>query len=186
MWFGTWMLYCKNKGVKTVGLTLSKEQARVSREKGLEVYVQDYRLENSNFINQFDRITFPGSTEHNCSFTGIYNVFGYNENIEKCNNVRTNLFKLCKKYLKKNSKIFIAGLVINDDYKFSNYDLLQGYIIERHYGGRYSRFNDYKKSLTDAEFKILDIKDTTADYHYLSIADEDYLDVGKLNGMKIH
>jgi hypothetical protein len=45
------------------------------------------------------------------------------------------------------------------------YDLLQGYIMERHYGGRYSRFNDYKKSLTDANFKILNIIDTTADYH---------------------
>ena len=178
---GTWMLYCKNKGVKTVGLTLSKEQARVSREKGLEVYVQDYRLENSNFINEFDRITLPGSTEHNCSFTGIYNLFGYNENIEKCNNIRTNLFKLCKKYLKEdNAKIHIAGLVINDDYKFSNYDLLQGYIMERHYGGRYSRFSDYKKCLTDANFKILNIIDTTADYHYTPVVDEDYFGCWKV------
>lgn len=177
---GIWMLYCKNRGVETVGLTLSKEQARVSREKGLEVYVQDYRLENSNFINQFDRITLQGSTEHNCSFTGIYNIFGYNKNIDKCNNIRTDLFKLCKKYLKENSKIYIAGLVINDDYKFSNYDLLQGYIMERHYGGRYSRFDDYKKSLTDADLKILNIKDTTADYHYSSIADEDYFGCWKV------
>ena len=178
---GTWMLYCKNKGVETVGLTLSEEQAKLVREKGIKVYVKDYRLEYTDFFNQFDRITILGSTEHNCSFTGIYDIFDYNKNIQKCNNLRTNLFKLCKNYLKENGKIFIAGLVLNNDYVFTNYDLLQVYILERHYGGRYSRFDDYKKSLTDADLKILDIKDATADYHYSSVADEDYFGCWKIN-----
>lgn len=180
---GSWMSYCEKRGVRTVGLTLSQEQARVVQKKGLEVYVQDYRIENPKFINQFNAITLTGSTEHNCISTDIYNIYNNgNESDKKCNNTRTNLWKLCKKYLKdNNSKIHIASLVMTDDYKFKAYDSMQGYIIERHYGGRYSRFSDYKKSLTDANLKILDIKDTTVDYHYCAVADKDYFGCFKIN-----
>lgn len=172
---GVWMTYCKERGVDVTGLTLSEEQAKIVRSKGFtNVYVQDYRILNENFLNQFDRITLFGSTEHNCSFTGIYNIFGYNENIDKCDNLRTDLYSLCKSYLKQNGMMYICTIVINDNYEFSNYDLMQGYIMERHYGGRYSRFGKYVKSIENADVEIVDIKDTTRDYHYCSIADPDY------------
>ena len=70
--------------------------------------------------------------------------------------------------------MYLGTLVINDHYKFSNYDLMQGYIMERHYGGRYSRFKNHTQSIENADVEIADIKDTTRDYHYCSIADPDY------------
>ena len=181
---GTWMFYCEKRGVKTVGLTLSEEQAKFIREtKGLKIYIQDYRIEDPKFINQFDAVTLSGSTEHNCSFTGINNLTDNGKACDmKCNKTRTNdVFKLAKKYLKENGKIHINALVISDNYEFTTYDKLQAYTIERHYGGRYSRFSDFKKSITDANLKILDIKDTTVDYHYCSVADKDFFGCFSVN-----
>ena len=76
--------------------------------------------------------------------------------------------------------MFIAGIVLNENYKFTNYDYLQGYIMERHFGGRYSRFSHFKKSLEDSGFKIDQIKDTTTDYAYTPIIAKDHFGCWKV------
>jgi len=170
---GVWMLYCKNRGIDTIGLTLSEEQAKVVRSKGLKCIVQDYRILNKNFIGKFNAISLYGSTEHNCLSRGAKTGDTVYE--DRCNNTRRKLFLLLNSYLKPQGCMLIQTLV---DHKLAEYDTIKDtmtkYFIERHYGGFYSYLRHYKKSLEDANFNIIEIKDNTDDYFYSSVADPDH------------
>ena len=173
---GLWMLFCKQRGINVMGITLSEEQAKKIREKKMNVIVGDYRIMRKELLNKFDTITLFGSTEHNCLNGSLL----YNKTVKKCNNTRIKIFKLCHSYLKNNGNMFIATLISNEKYvfKLSDYPLI--YFMERHYGGRYSTFNDYSNSLIKAGFNINYIKDTTKDYHWSSIADPDHFGAFKI------
>src|SRR3990172_2447105 len=41
---GVWMEFCRSKGIDVIGMTLSPEQAQLVKNKGLTVYVGDYRI----------------------------------------------------------------------------------------------------------------------------------------------
>ena len=173
---GTWMLFCKQRNIDVVGITLSEEQAKKIREKKLEVIVGNYMTLNKDFVNKFDIVTLIGSTEHNCS-TG--SMFWEKSKID-CNKKRVKIFKICNSYLKENGKMCVMTLVFNDKYKFKLTDYPKMYFMERHYGGRYSTFEDYSNSLMNAGFDIYYIKDTTKDFHWSSIADPDHFGAFKI------
>ena len=169
---GVWMEFCKQRGVDVTGLTLSSEQARAVERKGIKVHVSDYRQLVPQMVGRFDRVTFLGSTEHNCS-SRLFRS-GKNVGEQECNKVRQDLFALARRYLKGDGKMFIATLVRNTRHAMSFRDLHQIYIMDRFYGGRYSNLEDYSDAIRSAGFVIDEIRDTTQDYHYSSIAHPDF------------
>ncbi len=169
---GVWMEYCRDRGVKVVGMTLSAEQAIKVREKGLTVYVMDYRVPYEPFFDQFDRITALGSSEHICSSKGslIPQVAK-----ERCNQIRIDTWKLLGEYLKSNGKCYITMLTGNQYVEYNMFDWFQAYTLERHYGGFYSTFDDIQDNIVPyIGMDMNDVEDKTNDYFWTSIIDEDH------------
>lgn len=167
---GEWMLFCKERGVNVIGLTLSKEQQTLLTKKGLTAYVQDYRVLNKEFVNKFDAISLLGSTEHVTDFSGKGDM------LEKSYNDYKNLFSVMKQYLKPNGQMLLTVLVQckppeerNDPYNF-----IQSYILQRHYGGYYSKPEIISKAIRNNGFTINSIEDYTKDYHWISVAEPDH------------
>ena len=161
---GTWINFCKQKGVNVVGLTLSEEQAKIIRKKGLTVYVMDYRILYKKFINKFDAITLLGSTEHICSQNDYFN------RNEKTYNTYASLFNVLNQYLKRNGNMLLTVLVMNNT-KFTMNDYTQGYILERHYGGFYAKTNVICKAITNNKLYVESVEDYTIDYHWTSVVE---------------
>jgi cyclopropane fatty-acyl-phospholipid synthase-like methyltransferase len=161
---GTWINFCKKKGVDVIGITLSEEQAKVIRKKGLIVYVADYRILNKDFINKFDAISVLGSTEHTSSQNDYFNR---NKNTY---NTYYSIFNILNQYLKPNGNILLTVLVANNT-KFTFNDYIQGYVLERHYGGLYARPNVICKAIIDNKFNVESVEDHTIDYHWTSVVE---------------
>jgi len=166
---GTWIEYCSKRGISVVGLTLSEEQALIIEKKGLTVYVRDYRILYPEFLKEFDAITVLGSSEHVCLSKGLLT------HAKKCcENTHTQLYILLQKYLKPpHGKIFVTALVMNE-IPYSSMDYLQGYIIERHYGGYYITEKNLLSAVTNAQFIVVSKQDFTRDYHWTSVAAPDH------------
>jgi cyclopropane fatty-acyl-phospholipid synthase-like methyltransferase len=167
---GTWMEFCKSKGVEVVGLTLSEEQKDIILKKGLEVYVKDYRILDEKFIGKFDAISVLGSTEHITISSGYYQV---DKNSYKD---YSNLFKVLKQYLKPEGKILLTVLVQNKPpIEWSSaFDHFQAYLCDRHYGGYYSHPDIISKAITDNHLTLKSVDDYTRDYHWISVAEPDH------------
>ena len=161
---GTWMSFCKERGVDVVGLTLSEEQAAVNRKKGLTVYVSDYRILNKEFINKFDAITLIGSAEHICSQNDYFN------RNEHTYNTFYSLFNILNQYLKPNGNMLMT-ILVNNTTKFTFNDFTQGYILERHYGGFYATTNVIRKAITYNKLYVESVEDYTIDYHWTSVVE---------------
>jgi len=167
---GTWLSFCKERGVNVIGLTLSKEQQKVNKKKGLTVYVQDYRVLDKRFINKFDAISLLGSAEHITISSGYFN------NEKKAYKNYNNLFKVLKQYLKPNGKILMTVLIkCNTESIISKpYGALQCYLLDRHYGGYYSTPKNISNAITNNGFTIDSINDHTKDYHWISVVEPDH------------
>ena len=164
---GTWMQFCKNKGVNVVGLTLSKEQQLVCQKRGLTVYVQDYRVLNKDFINKFDAISLLGSTEHVSIFSD------YKKMVDKSYHDYKSLFSVLKQYV--NGKILLTTLVqCTPSSKWNLYDFIQCHILQRHYGGYYSKTELISKAITENGLRLDSVTDHTKDYHWISVAEPDH------------
>jgi cyclopropane fatty-acyl-phospholipid synthase-like methyltransferase len=168
---GKWMKYLKDRGVDVVGMTLSEEQAKVVRQKDLDVRVADYRVKNEEFLGSFDRITALGSSEHVCTSLGYLN----GDATERCNQTRIDTWKLLKEYLKPDGKLYITVLTKNEKRAWSKWDYMQSYVLERHYGGFYSSMDDIANEVVPKTgFRLTDLQDKTQDYHWSSVRDPDH------------
>ena len=167
---GTWLAYCQSRGVIVTGMTLSKEQQIVATEKGVKVYVHDYRVFDKKFVNQFDAISLLGSTEHITVFCGFKNTE------HNSYNSYSDLFKVVRQYLKQDGKILLTVLVQGRPMKDRSgvYDRIQGYIMQRHYGGYYPKPDVIRNAIIDNGFKITSSKDYTKDYHWISVVEPDH------------
>ena len=166
---GTWMLYCQERGVHVIGFTLSKEQQLVCEKRGLKVHVQDYRTLNQDFIDYFDAVSLLGSTEHVSVLSKLGTM------TEKSYEDYKSLFRVLQQYLKKNGKILLTVLVqCKPKSEWTFMDYVQSYILQRHYGGYYSKTDVISKAITDNGFYIESIKDCTKDYHWISVAEPDH------------
>jgi cyclopropane fatty-acyl-phospholipid synthase-like methyltransferase len=167
---GTWMSFCKERGVDVVGFTLSEEQQKTVEEKGLTAYVKDYRVFDKQFMNHFDAISVIGSTEHITVFSSFYTV-------EKNSyHAYANVFKILHQYLKPEGKILMTALVQGkpESERSDVYSRFQAYILSRHYGGYYSKVPIIHKAIIDNGFTIDSIQDYTRDYHWISVREPDH------------
>ena len=167
---GTWINFCKQRGVDVVGLTLSKEQQQIVEKKGLTAYVQDYRVYNKEFVKQFDAISLLGTCEHITVFSSFYTAE------TDAYNAYVSLFNVLRDYLKPDGKILMTVLVRNriDSECSSLYDRFQSYLMVRHYGGFYSTPNNIPKAIKETGFTIDSIQDYTKDYHWTSVAEPNH------------
>jgi len=166
---GSWMEFCKAKGVNVVGLTLSKEQQQTCVLKNLAVHVQDYRTFNETFVGQFDAISLLGSAEHVSVLSKLPTM------LQKSYRDFNALFSVLKRYLKPAGKMVLTVLVQNKPKKeFTWFDFVQVYIVQRHYGGYYSKTEVIEKAITDAGFTVNSVKDYTKDYHWISVVEPDH------------
>lgn len=166
---GNLINYLKKKGIRSYGVTISEEQYNLNKKRGNNVILGDYTKFNKELVNKFDFIISTGSLEHigdgNPSHLSVY---------ENKNKTCKELFKMIKKYFKKDSihkKILISTLHINP--KFIN--SWKAYVIERSYGGSY--FLDTKKytqadCLTGAGYNVVENKDLTYHYYFSSFSDK--------------
>jgi hypothetical protein len=95
---------------------------------------------------------------------------------ERCNETRIKTWKLLSEYLKPSGKMYVTLLTINQektDWTFDDY--VQAATLERTYGGFYSTMSDIEhKVIPFTGFKMTDLQDKTADYHWSSFADPDH------------
>jgi len=167
---GTWMQYCQERGVKVTGLTLSKEQQLVCEKRGLTAYVQDYRIFQEEFVQKFDAISLLGSTEHVSVLSG-----GLGGMMEKSYRDYKSVFSVLKQYLKPSGKMLLTVLVqCKPKKEWCLYDYVQCHILQRHYGGYYSKTEVIHKAITDNGFTVDSVKDYTKDYHWISVAEPDH------------
>jgi len=161
---GTWLEYCKKRGVEGVGLTLSHEQVDVLKKKGLTAYKHDYRVHKEDFVNKFDAITLLGSAEHISHGHGFHTAEG------RAFSTYLSVFKTMKNYLKQDAKMLMTVLTLN---KFENtaYNLTQGYIMHRHYGGYYASTVTVENAIKFSGLNLLSTDDHTKDYHWISVVE---------------
>lgn len=158
--------YAKTKGIKVVGTTLSKQQAKDCNDNKIETYICDYTVYNNSFVSKFDHIVIIGSTEH-IPGGSPFHLSSY---VNKYNNM-LKLFDMLKLYLKnKNSKIFYSGLHINPKYKSS----LGHWILDRTYGGTLQlnlEGYDIFTTVKDCGYKIIHKEDVSKHYYMATVLD---------------
>jgi len=161
---GTWLEYCRSRGVEGVGLTLSQEQVEIVKKKGLTAYKHDYRIHKEDFVDKFDALTMLGSTEH------ISSGHGFRTADDRAFNTYLSVFKTVKTYLKKDAKMLVTALTLNK-VDPSLYTLAQCYIMHRHYGGYYAYATTVQNAIKIAGLKLLSTDDHTKDYHWISVVE---------------
>ena len=78
--------------------------------------------------------------------------------------------------MKQDGKILLTVLVQGRPMKDRSgvYDRIQGYIMQRHYGGYYPKPDVIRNAIIDNGFKITSSKDYTKDYHWISVVEPDH------------
>ncbi|HEY2841829.1 MAG TPA: class I SAM-dependent methyltransferase, partial [Pirellulales bacterium] len=61
---GNLLAEAKERGARAIGITISPEQARICRSRGLDVRLLDYREIGADFSGAFDAVIANGPIEH--------------------------------------------------------------------------------------------------------------------------
>jgi len=161
----------RGKGVQATGITISKQQLRRCRAKGLDVYLMDYLELPERWANQFDGIIANGTIEH---FVQPQDAID-----DKQNDIYQNMFRIIHRLLKSDGKLvtttihFNQTIDPNDILKGSkayrkgdsNYHFAQ--VLLEDFGGWYPQKNQLVDCASET-FKLLDRQDGTQDYHWTS------------------
>ena len=162
---GDFIKYCNSLGIKTSGMSISKEQVLYLKNQGLDVYEGSYRELQQQFIGKYDIVTFWGSLEHT---TQAYPCSKSGE--EKAENVIKMIMSHVKQYYQPESKYkLLFNTTLHMNRKICK-DKLNTYLLERAYGGWYF-YDEPKQTLSDKiegiGFKKLKQDDFT--YHYYMV-----------------
>jgi SAM-dependent methyltransferase len=164
---GSFGIYAQKKGIKVTGITISDEQAKDCRKKGLETIVWDYTVFNPDFCNKFDYINILGSSEHLFSGTPFSDKTYKNKKEKMCE-----MFKMLNSYFKpgQQRKLFYSGLHINPKYRNS----LGHLILDRTYGGTLQLDCDGYDVFSSADcagLKTIHKEDITKHYYMATVLD---------------
>jgi cyclopropane-fatty-acyl-phospholipid synthase len=165
--YGQWMMYLREKGVDSVGLTLANVHVEEGKKNGLDIRLQDGRTMSSNeYGEKFDAVTLLGSLEH---FAKCY----YSD--EDRNKVYRVIMEKSRKALNPNSqcqRIMTTTLNVDND-KWSVSDYMKAYILERFYSGRYPVIGELDRA-KGPHLKRIYLSDQTEDYRWMSIINPDH------------
>lgn len=171
---GTLLETARERGVAGTGITISEEQARICRAKGLAVELLNYRNLPPSWKHRFDGIIANGSIEHFCQPQDALNG--------KQNSIYQEMFQIFCHLLNPDSpsqKIATTTIHFRDGHidprKFLKHPLLQLFddtglhtsIIYRGYGGYYPIDGQLAKA-AQGVFTMEKEVDGTQDYHLTS------------------
>ena len=156
-------IFCKNRGIEMVGLTLSLEQVNLCKSKGVKGIKGDFTKFQPDLVKQFDHIIILGSSEHISGGPHHHKM-----SFVRKENKLTKMMLYCKQYMGRNpskpGKLFFSGLHINP--LFIHKAPL--YVLDRTYGGTYQLDSpnlDASASLKNAGFNIEYKRDSTYEYY---------------------
>jgi SAM-dependent methyltransferase len=127
----TFGVFCQERGIRVIGLTLSTEQAKLCRTKGVRALVADFMVLQPELVASVDHVLILGSSEHIC--TGPHRRA---ESFAKRRVVTEHLLQVARQYLKQGSgahRIFFSGLHANPAFVTA----WEWFVLERTYGGTF-------------------------------------------------
>ena len=165
--YGQWMSYLKERGVASVGFTLTDVQVEEGKRKGLDIRLQDGRTFSEKYYGQFDAVTLLGSLEHfaKCSFTDQY---------------RHSIYKLVMKKAKaalkpeSESRMIMTTTINGNSSTFGIVDYLKTYFLERFFSGRYPLIGELNEAAEANGMSRVHNSDQTEDYRWMSIINPDH------------
>jgi cyclopropane fatty-acyl-phospholipid synthase-like methyltransferase len=167
-------VYCKEKGIEMVGLTVSSGQANFCKnELGVKAEVWDYTQFHPAFEKQFDHVVWMGSAEH--IYAGPHHFMkSYEKKKEKLKAILQHI----EKYFKDGSKkrVFFSSLHIHPDFITTK----EAFVLERTYGGQFTLNKpgyDIMSIAKEAGYKILYTRDATKDYYMATVLDDHHFGV---------
>lgn len=101
--FGPVLKVVKERGGHGVGLTLSRKQAEVDRQAGLEVYVKDWKEITIDTFGTFDGIVSVGAFEHFCSAEEYL--------ADKQDGIYDHFFRLCHDLLPEEGRLYLQTMM---------------------------------------------------------------------------
>lgn len=171
---GTLLQTAKEKGVDCTGITISPDQVKICKKKGLNVFLYNYKSLSKSWFGKFDGIIANGSLEHFCQpeeaingkqdevYKNMFEIFAKLLNPKsKCKKVATTAIHFSKNHIdpKKFIKNPILQIFDNQAFHFS--------ILHRGYGGYYP-IKDQLKYSAKGKFKLIKEVDGTQDYYFTS------------------
>ena len=150
----------KKRGAEPYGITLSKEQADVCKEKGVHVKVLNMKDlgKVSEWENYFDAVICNGPLEH------LSNLYEYNN--KKQDKTYKELFKNISFVLKPKGRVVITCLHLKKHIRDLTYkEFYYTYLVERGYGGMYPITKNGLVKNSKKHFHLLVNEDHTLDYY---------------------
>lgn len=166
---GQWMTFLESRGVHPTGVTLSNEQARYLKGKGLDVLIADFRRLPPSLHRKYDAITAIGSFEH-----------GPNEHMSyvRAKAFMTGMIKNHTQLYKPDSpckRFFLSVISFNPLYTWTWRDAIMRYLLERTYSGFYFYGTEFKSIAEDTlDYRLEAVGDLTEDYRYVSIINKSH------------
>jgi cyclopropane fatty-acyl-phospholipid synthase-like methyltransferase len=167
-------LYCAERGISVVALTLSSEATGFCLANGVEAYTWDYRLPNSALVGRFDGIVMMGSSEHMFSGSPLL-ARSY---VRKRAQMRE-VFQIIRPYFREErrgpQRVFFSELHVNPRPRF--YRSAANYVLERAYGGTLTMDTRGTSAVTAAEevgYEVVYTRDATEDYYMATALNEDH------------
>ena len=109
-------IFCKQRGIRMIGVSLSTEQKRICKSKGAEMIVGDFTKFNPELVGIADHIITIGTFEHIVGEGGI-SLSAYKSKANKVSDV----FKMYRRYFKPNGrKHRIVCSVLHQNNKYMN------------------------------------------------------------------
>lgn len=164
-------VYCKERGIRMIGLTLSSEQVDACKDKQVSAERWDFTAYNEKFKGRIDHIVIMGSPEH--IYTGgPLQVQSYT----KKHTAMKDLFEMSKSYFKNDGRphrIFYSGLHLNPSY-MSSFGV---FVLERMFGATLQLNTstlDIVSSGKNAGYNVIYKRDATRDYYMATVLDRQH------------
>lgn len=180
---GDWLNYAKSKGINTVGVNISVEQADVCRSQyGLDVICCNWKDISKNqslrdkLYAQFDAVTFMDTIEH-------YVPAKFGQDIKAQDTIYSSMFELAHKLLKKNSlssRIFISCLHRKNKGFESLREAITLFLLDKYHSGCYPIGDHGLTKNASPYFSELKRYDKTEDYRLTSVLDRNHFGAPKI------
>ena len=154
-----------------MGMTISSEQAKHVRSKGIPCVEGSYLDYHPRFLGRVDVVTFLGSLEHLANGVPCH-VSTLREQRENWGKILQN----CRRYFRRSSpykRIYTTALHLNPSYCGS----LEMYLLERAYGGAYSYYGRGERLAHVAQrhgYRTIYERDMTYHYYLSSVLDKNH------------
>ena len=164
--YGDFIKHLNQRGIKAQGLTLSEHQAKVCKERGLDVICADAKQMPEELFHQFDAVTFMGCLEHFGTYVTHWDRSEHDALLERT-------FESAHKLLKPTSRVrrILTSTIHEIKLEPRGVDWIHGYLVERHYSGLYPLGHDGLVKNSRKWFDQVYSRDASDDYRLASELD---------------